>query len=443
MNATVEIPVPANLALRDDCPVTEAGPNFSNHPAYFRARQQAAWEQFGKLPMPVRTDENWRFADIKAVDLAPFKRAEAVADRDRSALLERSVGLAETSGRIVFANDRLLAQEFHGDALRAKGVIWMPLEQAIAEQRELIERHFMSEGAILGSKKFSALHASQVCNGTFLYVPRGVEIALPVECFHWSQGEGAATFPHTLIIADAMSKVTVVDHFQSAGEEPALAVGANDIIVGDGAKVTYVVLQHWSSATLAFHLNNTVVARDAAALALQLNLGGRYVRSEAVSHLRGPGGRSDMLSISTAEGTQIVDQRTLQIHEAPNTASDLLYKNSLNDQSRTIFTGLIRVEPSAHKTDAYQKVRNLLLTDEAEANSAPGLEIEADDVRCTHGATTGQVDIEELFYLQSRGIPLRAAQRLVVFGFLNEVAGRLPGEPLRDLLREKLHAKLG
>ena len=173
-----------------------------------------------------------------------------------------------------------------------------------------------------------------------------------------------------------------------------------------------------------------------------LNLGGRYVRSEAVSHLRGPGGRSDMLSITSAEGSQIIDQRTLQIHEAPNTASDLLYKNALNDTSRTIFTGLIRVDPGAHKTDAYQKVRNLLLTDEAEANSAPGLEIEADDVRCTHGATSGQVDTEELFYLLSRGIPLREAQRLVVFGFLNEVTERLPHEPLQELLRDRLHARL-
>jgi Fe-S cluster assembly protein SufD len=190
-------------------------------------------------------------------------------------------------------------------------------------------------------------------------------------------------------------------------------------------------------------VNNTVVARDAAAIALVLNLGGQMMRSEAVSHLRGPGGRSDMLSISAVEGTQICDQRTLQIHEAPNTASDLLYKNSLNDTARTIFTGLIRVDPGAHKTDAYQKVRNLLLSDEAEANSAPGLEIEADDVRCTHGATSGQVEVEELFYLLSRGIPLREAQRLVVFGFLNEVLDRLPDEALREMLRERLHGKLG
>jgi Fe-S cluster assembly protein SufD len=443
MNATVELPLPAKLALRDDSPVTEAGPNFSDHPAYFRERQRAAWERFEKLPMPVRTDENWRFADLKALDLAPFRTAPSLPDADRSALLSRSTGLAETAGRMVFANDRLVERQLHGDSLRAKGVLWLPLEQAVAEQRELIAKHFLSEDATLGSRKFAALHESQVRNGTFLYVPRGVEIALPVESFHWLKGDGASIFPHTLIIADERSKVTFVDYFQSSGDEAGLACGVNDIVVGNGASVTYVAVQEWSRQTLAFHLNNTTVARDASALALSLNLGGRMVRGEALSHLRGPGGRSDMLSISAAEGSQLFDQRTLQIHEAPNTASDLLYKNSLNDTARTIFTGLIRVEPGAHKTDAYQKVRNLLLSDEAEANSAPGLEIEADDVRCTHGATSGQVDIEELFYLLSRGIPLREAQQLVVFGFLNEVLDRLPGEPLREMLRERLHAKLG
>jgi Fe-S cluster assembly protein SufD len=148
-----------------------------------------------------------------------------------------------------------------------------------------------------------------------------------------------------------------------------------------------------------------------------------------------------MLAVAVAEDSQEFDQRTFQVHEAPNTSSDLLYQNALDDQSRTIFSGLIRVSPGAHKTDAYQKVRNLLLSDEAEANSMPGLEIEADDVRCTHGATSGQIEAEELFYLRSRGIPLREAQRLVVYGFLDEVLGRLDNEPLAARLCGMLHAK--
>jgi Fe-S cluster assembly protein SufD len=148
-----------------------------------------------------------------------------------------------------------------------------------------------------------------------------------------------------------------------------------------------------------------------------------------------------MLAVTVAEDAQEIDQRTFQIHEAPNTASDLLYKNALDEQARTIFSGLIRVAPGAHKTDAYQKVRNLLLSDAAEANSMPGLEIEADEVRCTHGATSGQIDEEELFYLRSRGIPLREAQRLIVHGFLDEVLGRLGHDALAAKLSARLHEK--
>jgi Fe-S cluster assembly protein SufD len=199
----------------------------------------------------------------------------------------------------------------------------------------------------------------------------------------------------------------------------------NDLWVGEGAHVNYVCAQAWSERTLAVQINSTIVGRDASARALTVNLGGEHIRTESVSHLRGQGGRSDMLAVTVADQKQEIDQRTFQIHEAPNTFSDLLYKNALDDEARTIFSGLIRVSPGAHKTDAYQKVRNLLLSDEAEANSMPGLEIEADDVRCTHGATSGQIEDEELFYLRSRGIPMKDAQRLIVHGFLDEVLERL------------------
>jgi Fe-S cluster assembly protein SufD len=200
-------------------------------------------------------------------------------------------------------------------------------------------------------------------------------------------------------------------------------------------------VQEWSSKTRAFQINSAVVGRDARAIALNLQLGSAAVRSESVSHLRGEGGRSEMLSLALTLGRQELDQRTFQIHEVPHTSSDLLYKVALDDVSRSIFSGVIRVNPGAHQTDAYQKVRNLLLSDEAEATSAPGLEIEADDVRCTHGATTGQIDEEELFYLLSRGIPRNEAQKLFVDGFLQEVIARLGHEALGDALREKVHAK--
>ncbi len=423
--------------------VNTTGPDFANHPESFRATQQAAWEKFTSLPMPKRTDEAWRFADTRTLDISRFGRAEAVSDATQAMLVKLSIGLEHTSGQMTFANDRLLSRHFHGDSLNAKGVLWLPLEQAIAEHPELVAKYFMREEARIGSGKFAALHASQVRGGMFLYVPRGVEIALPVETYHWLSGENASLFPHTLIVAEENAKVTVLDYFANASECPGFVCGVNDISTAAGAKVTYVAVQEWNRNTLAFHMNNTTVARDASVLTLRLNLGGARVRDEAVSRLRGPGGRSDMLSVNAAEGAQIFDQRTLQIHEAPNATSDLLYKNALNDTSRTIFTGLIRVDKGAHKTDAYQKVRNLVLSDEAEANSAPGLEIEADDVRCTHGATSGALDEEQVFYFQSRGIPRRVAQQLVTFGFLSEVFERIPDAALAAHLCDLLHGKLG
>jgi Fe-S cluster assembly protein SufD len=414
----------------------------SSEPAWFAERRAAAWDVFESLPMPIRKDEAWRFANVSALDISKFRAPAPVSDAVQADVVRRSSGLLEKAGRMVFANDQLLTREVYGDALRERGVIWKPISQAAADHPELFQKYFMQEDAILGGRKFAALHRARVSNGTFLYVPKNVEIDLPIEAFHWLDGEGGSIFPHTLIIAEDNSKVTLVDYFQSTDSETVgFACGVNDLWLGTGSKVTYVCAQNWSKKTLGVQMNATVVGRDAAATALTLNLGGSYIRSESVSHLRGTGGRSDMLAVSVAKDKQEIDQRTLQIHEVPNTASDLLYKNSLDDQSKTIFAGLIRVAPGAHFTDAYQKVRNLLLSDEAEANSAPGLEIEADNVRCTHGATSGQVDAEELFYLRSRGIPTPIAHKLIVLGFLYEVFDRLPNELIREQLHKLLEAK--
>jgi Fe-S cluster assembly protein SufD len=423
---------------------TNTAPILSAGPA--SPEQAEAWEKFTALPMPARTDEAWRFANVKDLDLSAYVQASPVDDTTREDLLARSTGLAAVAGRMVFANDQRLAHETLCDSLRQKGVIWLPLDEAESQHPELFRKHFMREEAILGGQKFAALHASQVRAGTFLYVPRGVEIDLPIEAFHWMHGANASVFPHTLIIAEEMSKVTLVDYYESTdADAPGLACAVNDLWLGAGANVTYVCVQNWSRKAHSFQINSTVVGRDAQSKSLFAQLGGRHVRSESVSRLRGQGGRSDMLAVTVADRAQEVDARTFQIHEVPNTQSDLLYKNSLDDTARTIFSGLIRVDPGAHRTDAYQKVRNLLLSDDAEANSAPGLEIEADDVRCTHGATSGQIEQEELFYLLSRGITKAESQRLIVFGFLHEVFERLGNEPicekLSDLVRAKFAAK--
>ena len=411
-------------------------------PAWFGEQQQVAWTEFQSLPMPVPKDQAWRFSNVKALDLAPYQLPGALSDAEARDLLDRSTELSETGGRMVFADDHFLERDVLSEKLRAAGVIFQPLERAMIEHEELFRRHFMNQPATLGSAKFAALHQAFVRSGTFLYVPRGIEVELPLETFHWLHGENAAIFPHTLLVAEEFSKVTLIEHFRSADRSrTGFSCGVNDLVVGPGAKVNYVCTQDWSDCALGIQINATTVARDASALNLYLNLGGKFSRLESLSRLIGEGGRSDMLAVSIGHGAQEFDARTLQDHASPHTYSDLLFKNALNDRARATFGGLIRVEPHAHFTDAYQKVRNLLLSDDAEANSMPGLEILADNVKCSHGATSGQLDEDEMFYLRARGIPAAAARQLLVGGFLNEVLDRLPEPALVVRLEELIAGK--
>jgi Fe-S cluster assembly protein SufD len=411
-------------------------------PAWFGDQQQAAWTQFHSLPMPVRTDQAWRFSSVGVLDLSPYATAQPLSPADSREILERSIELDETSGRLVFADDYFLERDVLSEKSRKAGVIFQPLERAMIEHEQLFRRHFMSQPATLGSAKFAALHEAFVRSGTFLYIPRGVEVELPLETFHWLHAENAAIFPHTLVVAEELSKVTLVEHFRSTDRQRAgFACGVNDLIVGPGAKVTYICAQDWSKKTLSIQINATTVARDATALNLHLGLGGNYSRLESLSRLIGEGAHSDMLALSIGDETQEFDARTLQDHASAHTNSDLLFKNALNGRARNTFGGLIRVEPHAHFTDAYQKVRNLLLSDDAEANSMPGLEIMADNVKCSHGATSGQIDEDEMFYLLARGIPAPVARELLVSGFLNEVLERLPDPVLVAKLEALIAAK--
>jgi Fe-S cluster assembly protein SufD len=426
-----------------------SGPTESrDFPEWFRDQQRSAWQQFESLPNPTRKDQAWRFSNVGLLDLAPFKIDDLLSEDDRKNVLKYSRGLDEYAARMIFANDQLIERDVVSEDLKRRGVVFQPLERAMVEHVDLFRKYFMSTEAKLGSAKFAALHQALVSSGTFLFVPRGVEIEQPIEIFHWLRHDNMSIFPHLLLVTDELAKVTVIEHFRSCDRTAAgFACGVNDLIAGPGAKVTYVCTQNWADNVVALQMNTTMVDHDASAMSLNLNLGSRYSRFESLSRLIGEGGRSDLLAVAVAKHQQEFDARTLQDHVSPHTASDLLYKNALDDRARTIFGGLIRVEPHAHFTDAYQKVRNLLLSDDAEANSMPGLEILADNVRCTHGATSGQVDEDELFYLRTRGIPVPVAQRLIVTGFLDEVVQRLDhpaiSEYLHRLIEEKFSKNRG
>jgi Fe-S cluster assembly protein SufD len=401
--------------------------SLSSAPDWWLQRKQAAYEEFSSLPLPKRTDESWRFSSIANLSLEGF----ALAPGAKTNLAPFPV---DDVASLTFVNNTAIRGAVSESKLPA-GVIVSTLADAIRNHPELIRTHFMAQPQKLGSTKFAALHTAFVQDGAFVYVPRGVELSGPILVRHIADGPQSAVFPHTLVIAEENTKVTVIDTFVSADAVPQFACGANDLYAGHGAQLTYVGAQAWSRETLSFQFNSTTVRRDARVQSLNLHLGGRQARHESLSQLQAPGAFSEMLALTVAGATQEFDQRTLQIHQAPNTKSDLLYKNALSDQAKTIFSGLIIVDPDAQKTDAYQSNRNLMLSDDAEANSLPGLEIQANDVRCTHGATSSRIDPEQEFYLQSRGIDKEAADELLTFGFFEEVLNRLESEPLHDALR--------
>ncbi len=416
---------------------------FANHlaslpalPGWWIERKRAAFTRFADLPLPARTDEAWRFSNISGLSLEGF--SPAVSGRQAPAV---SMEIRQ-SARLTFANGALISREILDPALEKNGVIIDSLRNALVRHGDLVREHLLAQPARLGSAKFTALHEAFLSDGAFIHVPKGVEVELPVGILSHALGDGVAAFPHTLVVAGENARVSVVEYFGSGSDEEAqLAIGANDLYAGHGAHVNYVGKQDWSHRAFALQSNSTVVRRDARVQSLNLHLGGRQVRHESLSQLQAPGAFSEMLSLSVAHGEQEFDQRTLQIHQAPDTKSDLLYKNALLNRARTIFSGLIVVDPDAQRTDAYQSNRNLMLSEDAEANSLPGLEIQANDVRCTHGATTSRIDPEQEFYLQSRGIAKAQADELLTFGFFEEVLNRLASDELHAALRALIQTK--
>ena len=427
MSTTLEHPTPTSTA---------------SEPAWLAERRAAGSEQFNSLPMPTAKDELWRFASVGKLSVADYGSAEAPSPETLATLDARSNLVSERAGRSVYVDDAPAAFEGVSEELAAKGVIYLPIAEAVEQHPGLMEKYFLQESTELGSKKFFGLHAASTRAGSILYVPKGVTIEAPFVNYYWTSGARSAVFPHTLVVAEDNACVSVVDiFFSETADNEALNIAAANLHAGPGANVFRKVVQDWNEKTTSFQLDTTVAERDAQVKNVAVNIGAERARFEAQTRIEGAGADVKMYSLTVAEDRQEFDQRTYQIHNAPNAVSDLLYKNALLDNSRTIFSGLIKVAEEAQQTDAYQTNRNLLLDPTADTNSMPGLEILANDVKCSHGATTGNVDEEELFYMMSRGIPKRAAMRLMVFGFFEEIIEQVASEELAENLRQLIHKK--
>jgi Fe-S cluster assembly protein SufD len=411
-------------------------PMTSTLPTWFTARQSAAQARYDATPAPKRGDETWRFSNLKQLNFSGFTPgASATPAAD---LVARSSGLESTAAKFIFANDTLI----HSESRLPAGITCLPLADALVSHSDLVEAHFMKQETRLGSAKFAAWHEANVSNGIFIHIPDNTEVEGTIEIHHWLVGPNTVIFPHTLVVTGKSAKVRVVDLFRSATDtDPGVAIAFNDLSAGPNSQLDYIAIQSFNEVTRVIQINETTTARDASAKGFILNTGASWARNESMSRLEGSGSRSDMLSVSIPSHEQEYDQRTFQHHVSPGAYSDLLYKNSLYDHSKTIFSGLIFVDEGAHHTDAYQTCRNLLMSDTSEANSMPGLEINADQVKCSHGSTSAQISDEEIFYLQARGIPAPQARQLIARGFSVDAVERLADEPTESLVLKFIDEK--
>lgn len=421
----------------------EALSSHFDEPRWMREFRLSAFAAYEQLPWPAPTDEAWRRTDPKVFDLArvtPF--VEAPSGPLPEVLAQASDPRQSRGGLLIQRNSQAIRAEVD-ETLAARGVVFTDMQAALRNHADLVREVFMRECVQPGETKFRALHAALWSGGTFVYVPRGVEVELPLLSHTWIDTPGAGLFPHTVIVAEQGSRVTVIDAFASpTGDGSAFADAVTELIVRDGAQVRYITLKEWGQDVLEVGIIRSHLARDATLHSLLVGLGGKIVKADIESILQGPGANSEMLGLVFADGGQHFDLHTLQEHRAPHTLSDLLYKNAVKDRARSIFVGMIRVLQGAQKTNAFQVNRNLILSAGAKADSIPNLEIMANDLRCTHGSATSRLNEEHLFYLMSRGLPRSVAVRMVVEGFFTELLDRVPLELLRQRLQQKINDRM-
>ena len=415
-------------------------------PAWLRARRDEAWDIYEATPLPSTRSEEWRYTDVARLlpldGLAPTTGGAMVGRALPDGLRRAMEQDRDSAGRIVDVDGSVVSVELD-ESLAAQGVVLASLREAARAGVPEVEALLATEAVPASDGKFPALNAALWSDGVFLRVPRGVHVERPIRLSRWVSQPGTATFTRILIVAEELSQLSFVDEILSPDfSSVTLASTAVELFSRGGAQVQYVSLQRMGEG--GFHLANqrTLAEHDSTLDTLNVALGGSVGRVDLNARLLGPGANSNMLGLYFGDANQHFDFNTSQDHIAPHAHSNLLYKGALDGAARGVFRGIIRVHKGARGTDAYQTNRNLILSDKAIATSLPNLEIGADDVRCSHGATVGQLDAEALFYLMSRGLRRERAERLVVLGFLGEVLSKLPLGGVAEKVTQAIEAKL-
>ena len=380
-----------------------------------------ALERYQALPLPTTSEEAWRFTDLEGFDPDSFSSngasgtvAPGLVDVDVTAVAT----VTETGIEIERAPE---------------GVTFAPLPEDHPRIGELVE----------WEEKFAAHNAAMWQHGLLVSVPKGVVLEQPLYVRVSSSVEDGSLFWRLVVEAEPESRFSVIEEYSSASSELSAYTNAvTELFVGQAAKVEYISVQNLSRETWHFASHRARVGRDAELDWVAAGFGTKKGKVRIENDLAGAGATSRVTGAYFADGSQHLDYDTFQEHIAPNTTSDFAFKGALRDTASVVWRGMIKVEKDAQQTNAYQENRNLLLSETAHADSIPGLEIEANDVRCTHGATVGQVDREQLFYLMARGLSRGEAERLIVRGFFTDLLDRIELEPVREALGEALEARI-
>ena len=416
--------------------------NFAEFLIDYRSR---AWQAFNSLPIPSISDEPWRRTDIRGLDAGSFHLPESDSARHLTEVPKeylQPLAADDHGGQVVLLPGGNSLIDLNPD-LAAQGVVFTDLATAERQHPEILKK-ILGQIVRPDEGKFAALAAAFEQAGVFLYVPRGVQVEMPLQSLFWGPGSGLAYVSHILVWVEDGASLTYV-HESASRTEPSgqtMHAGIVEIHVGAGANLRFVELQSWGEHVWNFTHERARVSRDGNLDWIFGAIGTHLTKNFSDLDLIGQGAVGRMSGFYFTDGVQHLDHDTQQNHLAPNTTSDLLYKGALKDRSRSVWQGMIYVAPGAQKTDGYQANRNLTLSPKARADSIPGLEILADDVRCTHGATVGKIDPEQVFYLRSRGIPIKEAEKLIVEGFFDPIMQRIPFEGVRERFQSAIQEKL-
>jgi len=411
-----------------------------DEPSWLKDLRQASWSRFGELAMPNNHDEEWMRTDIRLFKLDKFAMAAsgAVESSTVQSLLAEGV---ELGGRSVSVDSRSVEIEL-ADKWASKGVLFGSLGKMLAEHGDLLRPYFERHLVKPDYDKFSALNAACWSGGTVLFVPKGVCVDEPFHSLS-VMSNGGTDLGKTLVIVEEGAEATLLAETASTDAEGSgMHCGSIELIVEKGAQLRYVNLQNWGSKVWHFAHQMAHVGANANLQWTIGALGSRLAKVNQHVALTGKDAEAQVNGVMFTQGKQHLCYNTHQHHQAEFGQSDLLYKAALQDKSRTVWRGMIKVDIDAQRTNAYQRNDNLMLATTARADSIPGLEIEADDVRCTHGSTSGRVDDQQLFYAMTRGYTRKEAVRMIVTGFFQQVFDRITIESVREALGEAISRRV-